>query len=668
MDFIKTKSSYVERKKHSETKDGTIFERDITTLGGLNLFSFTQTPIYTSGNLIISVDNTVPSQRKIEKNSWVSNGVSKENENVWTLETIAQLGDVETDSSSNEANITIKKDFYRLQDFSYYGSLSKMIETSLNNIVNTFPGEIYVPCNANNEDEGYLVKFKTYDYESKTYGEGILGQVDYSGNTIVDIFDDDKKENESVYFISNPFNLNFHISGSSFADNVDKYFFYEDNKNNYQIINDRHEITKPTVQGDVVIGYDSIYYDVSDLDIIFNIPESIKEAYSNIDKRVILCPGVCLCQVIFKTREDKKEIFEFKAFLGDNDKVYYLTSKNYLEMHIRPKESVYNKFINDLSIFETYLLTKKESAQSNMTNYTSTFEVIQEDVDGNWVKTLEDFIIPIDNGGYNIDILSVSFQKAVDKFSRIALYYDEHFCDNLYRSMTHESIKNFDWTHNREYTEGDAEDLIIGGNKISNIIHLFGREFDEIKNYIDGIKYTNTLTYDNKNNLSDYFLTDVAELKGWDIISIYPYNLEEYYIDSYNNRHSDDYNVSGNTYEGYKINRNFSQFATTDIIQPYKIKSKLSNGIFVYCDCDGKIQEKVNYKSRRKDLFTDCLSFGTISSFMDNQEYSLKDVNNEFIKRLSLSSPSILKTKGTIEGIEEIVGLFRVLLVPSCVF
>ena len=30
-----------------------------------------------------------------------------------------------------------------------------------------------------------------------------------------------------------------------------------------------------------------------------------------------------------------------------------------------------------------------------------------------------------------------------------------YFSDNIWRSMTHEAIKNFDWSYKREYTDGD---------------------------------------------------------------------------------------------------------------------------------------------------------------------------------------------------------------------
>ena len=58
MGYIKSHSNYVIKKRHQDTNDGTIFERDITTIGGINRFSKGQLPIYNSGNFIITARET----------------------------------------------------------------------------------------------------------------------------------------------------------------------------------------------------------------------------------------------------------------------------------------------------------------------------------------------------------------------------------------------------------------------------------------------------------------------------------------------------------------------------------------------------------------------------------------------------------------------------------
>ena len=58
MDYIKSNSNYVIKKEHKHVgRSSTIYERDITTIGGVDQFSPGQVPVYKSGNFIITVNN-----------------------------------------------------------------------------------------------------------------------------------------------------------------------------------------------------------------------------------------------------------------------------------------------------------------------------------------------------------------------------------------------------------------------------------------------------------------------------------------------------------------------------------------------------------------------------------------------------------------------------------
>jgi hypothetical protein len=128
--------------------------------------------------------------------------------------------------------------------------------------------------------------------------------------------------------------------------------------------------------------------------------------------------------------------------------------------------------------------------------------------------------------GYgHIDIVSDTYVGYLSKLIDMATVFDELWCDNLYRNMTHESIKNFDWTYTREYNEGDELEYVHGGEKIQKALRIFAREFDEQKKYIDNIKNTGKLSYDERGNIPDYFLADLCEDDGWDVKSVIPYDL-----------------------------------------------------------------------------------------------------------------------------------------------
>ena len=132
--YIKSYSNYVLKKHHQTLGDNSkIYERDITTIGGLNQFAPGQVPIYKSSNFIITVNNDYKSPRSFLKNGFEKNGDGE----VWTLKNINESEDFEKNEKSLQ--IVLKQDYYRLRDFAYFGSCSELIRASVLDIVNRFP-------------------------------------------------------------------------------------------------------------------------------------------------------------------------------------------------------------------------------------------------------------------------------------------------------------------------------------------------------------------------------------------------------------------------------------------------------------------------------------------------------------------------------------------------
>lgn len=138
MGYIKSYSNYVLKRKHQDINSGRIFERDITTIGGLNQFSPGQIPIYKSSNFIITVNNDNKSNRNFigKDKGWEMNG----SEEVWTLSNINESNDVE--SAEKTLKIVLKQDYYKLQDFAYYGSCTELIRASIIDIITRYPRTI----------------------------------------------------------------------------------------------------------------------------------------------------------------------------------------------------------------------------------------------------------------------------------------------------------------------------------------------------------------------------------------------------------------------------------------------------------------------------------------------------------------------------------------------
>ena len=136
MALIKSYSNYVLKRKHQNINSGSIYERDITTIGGLNQFAKGQIPIYKSSNFIITVNNDVKSSRNHLNSGWEKNGSS----DIWTISNINASNDSE--SSGNTLKIVLKQDYYKLKDFAYFGSCVELIRASIIDIANRFPRRI----------------------------------------------------------------------------------------------------------------------------------------------------------------------------------------------------------------------------------------------------------------------------------------------------------------------------------------------------------------------------------------------------------------------------------------------------------------------------------------------------------------------------------------------
>ena len=205
MALIKSHSNYVLKKRHQDISDGTIWERDITTIGGVNQFAPGQIPIYKSSNFIITVRNDGKVANQYNKTKWKEN----ESGDTWTLETISGMTSEFEDQ--NDVKIVLKQDYYDFRDFAYYGSLTEMFRAAINHIIQEFPGELYIRTDEN----AYYTSGITVDGE-KIETNVLLSD---SAHTIV----------------SNPFGIDIHSLKKPQEGNALKYFADEGYKN-YELI------------------------------------------------------------------------------------------------------------------------------------------------------------------------------------------------------------------------------------------------------------------------------------------------------------------------------------------------------------------------------------------------------------------------------------------------
>ena len=269
---------------------------------------------------------------------------------------------------------------------------------------------------------------------------------------------------------------------------------------------------------------------------------------------------------------------------------------------IQPQQEYIDEYFSGLSGFKKQLL-RQDTKPLYMNKL-----ITPTEVDFVWYYPIKAYVWPSD--GYCIDINSIAFSTFVSDLYDIAQNFDELWTDNIYRSMTHESIKNFDWSYRRQYTEGDEQDNVEGGERMQKLLRITGRVFDDAKVYMDSLKQITNVTYDQYKNAPEALLSDMSSTSGFDVKSTI----------------SKDYDIDTNI---------TNSFLNSGIVS--------KSDYWVSChNEDKKIVSTLQkwYPIRKsEDIYSDVC-------------------DNEFMRRLLLSSKRIMQTKGTQEAIEMVFGMF----------
>jgi hypothetical protein len=161
---------------------------------------------------------------------------------------------------------------------------------------------------------------------------------------------------------------------------------------------------------------------------------------------------------------------------------------------IRPTDFYVNKVFNDdFDTVENFLLNRQ-----NQPIYTSYFKVPRENEDGTYTFTYETLKFPVE-GGWNLDISSTSFQNYIDKLNNFGINLDQYTTNLISRFYTTGSLKEFD-TIDR---------------KFEKVIQIYGRSFDETKQFIGTLANINSVNYNVKNDIPSQLLKNLALTLGW---------------------------------------------------------------------------------------------------------------------------------------------------------
>lgn len=215
-------------------------------------------------------------------------------------------------------------------------------------------------------------------------------------------------------------------------------------------------------------------------------------------------------------RKDKPDNFDYKiiGFTGDTPNNSAVTIKvngnpfpeasgniARVDYHIRPNALEYNKFLNGLTDLQRHFVSKRS-------NDLSGFEIKLKKVaisDIGDVRYNDTIVNWLTIDGYNPLIKTSAFSSFKETIANIGQEYDKIKTDLIARFLTPSSLKVYDLTDD---------------GKMSKLLRIYGREFDQLRIFIDAIATINKVSYDKKDNIPDVLVKNLARTLGWDVFDL----------------------------------------------------------------------------------------------------------------------------------------------------
>ena len=162
---------------------------------------------------------------------------------------------------------------------------------------------------------------------------------------------------------------------------------------------------------------------------------------------------------------------------------------------VRPNDLIVDKvFQEDLDEVEQFLMNRLIQPE-----YTANFQVPQQNEAGQFYTGYIQVTFPKD-GIWNLDIRSFRFEAYLQQLSDVAANLDTFKTNLVSRFLVTDSIKEFDTI----------------GQKVEKILQIYGRSFDQIKQFIDALAYMNTVNYVPGNDIPSQLLFNLSQTLGWE--------------------------------------------------------------------------------------------------------------------------------------------------------
>jgi hypothetical protein len=166
----------------------------------------------------------------------------------------------------------------------------------------------------------------------------------------------------------------------------------------------------------------------------------------------------------------------------------------YDNFQIRPNDFIVDRvFAEDFDEVEKFMLNRLVRPE-----YTAIFQVPQQTETGEFYTDYQQVTWPKD-GVWNLDIRSFLFDDYLAQLEAIATNLDTFKTNLVSRFLVTDSLKEFDTL----------------GQKVEKIFQIYGRSFDQVKQFIDGLAYMNSVNYNPENDIPSQLLVNLSQTLGF---------------------------------------------------------------------------------------------------------------------------------------------------------
>lgn len=220
------------------------------------------------------------------------------------------------------------------------------------------------------------------------------------------------------------------------------------------------------------------------------------------------------------------------------------------EYQIRPNDFVVDRvFAETFDEVEKFLVNRLVRPE-----YTAVFQVPQQNEYGEFYNAYQQVTWP-KQGPWNLDINSLNFENYLSQLDEIAVNLDQFKSNLISRFLVTDSLKEFDTL----------------GQKVEKVFQIYGRSFDQVKQFIDALAYMNSVNYNTGNDIPSQLLVNLAQTLGWSS-NFSPITDEDFLTSVFGN-------TSTPTYPGYAraltpTELNYAFYRNLILNSAYLFKSK----------------------------------------------------------------------------------------------